>query len=182
MALIAASVLIPGDYLAINTNLSTDALTAMGFSPSRIAELSQLVEIDVAGRPGGAVSLGSRHGLDFCSAAWHVGIDGLLVSIRTAVRGLIHLDDDRYGDTGGALLIQEMAGRVYVAVSADKLVARRAAEQWRCRRGLGLLNRDGEHFDDLADVRCSESVAGNTGALHRDDGVDQDVEIEPICG
>ena len=31
MALIAASVLIPGDYLAINTMLSPDALAAMGF-------------------------------------------------------------------------------------------------------------------------------------------------------
>ena len=34
MALIAASVLIPGDYLAINTMLSPDTLAAMGF-PSR---------------------------------------------------------------------------------------------------------------------------------------------------
>ena len=56
MALIAASVLIPGDYLAINTTLASDALAAMGFAPSRIQELSQLVEVDVAGRPGGAVS------------------------------------------------------------------------------------------------------------------------------
>ena len=57
MALIAASVLIPGDYLAINTNLSADALASMGFAPSHIEELSRLVEVDVAGRPGGAVSL-----------------------------------------------------------------------------------------------------------------------------
>ena len=59
MALIAASVLIPGDYLAINTMLSPDTLAAMGFPVSRIQELSQLVEVDVAGRPGGAVSLRS---------------------------------------------------------------------------------------------------------------------------
>src|SRR4029078_1621611 len=57
MALIAASVLIPGDYLEINTMLSTDALAAVGFPVSRIQEFSQLVEVDVAGRPGGAVSL-----------------------------------------------------------------------------------------------------------------------------
>jgi len=29
----------------------------LGFAPSRIAELSRLVEVDVEGRPGGAVSL-----------------------------------------------------------------------------------------------------------------------------
>ena len=57
MALIAASVLIPGDYLAINTMFSPEALAAMGFPVSRIHDLSQLVEVDVAGRPGGAVSL-----------------------------------------------------------------------------------------------------------------------------
>ena len=43
MALIAASVLIPGDYLAINTMLMPDELAAMGFPVSRIQELSQLV-------------------------------------------------------------------------------------------------------------------------------------------
>ncbi|MBI5236405.1 MAG: carbon starvation protein A [Deltaproteobacteria bacterium] len=57
IALIAASVLIPGDYFAINTTLSFDALSALGFAPQRIAELSAMVGVDVAGRPGGAVSL-----------------------------------------------------------------------------------------------------------------------------
>ena len=47
MALIAASVLIPGDYLAINTSLSAEALTSMGFAPARISELSQLVEVRI---------------------------------------------------------------------------------------------------------------------------------------
>ncbi len=48
MALIAASVLIPGDYLAINTMLSADALATMGFPVARIEELSQMVEVEVA--------------------------------------------------------------------------------------------------------------------------------------
>lgn len=57
IALIAASVLIPGDYFAINTTLSFDALSAMGFAPEKIKELSATVGTEVAGRPGGAVSL-----------------------------------------------------------------------------------------------------------------------------
>ena len=57
MALIAATILIPGDYFAINTTLSADALAALGFPPERIAELSAMVGVDVSGRPGGAVSL-----------------------------------------------------------------------------------------------------------------------------
>jgi len=57
IALIAATILIPGDYLAINTKLSPEQLASMGFPVSRITELSSLVGVDVAGRPGGAVSL-----------------------------------------------------------------------------------------------------------------------------
>lgn len=57
MALIAAAILIPGDYFAINSQLAFDRLAALGFPVSRIAELSQLVGVNVAHRPGGAVSL-----------------------------------------------------------------------------------------------------------------------------
>ena len=57
MALIAATILIPGDYFAINTKLSFDALASMGFPVDRITDLSHMVETDVTGRPGGAVSL-----------------------------------------------------------------------------------------------------------------------------
>jgi len=57
IAVIAATILIPGDYFAINTKLSFDALAQLGFPVSRISELSAAVGTDVAGRPGGAVSL-----------------------------------------------------------------------------------------------------------------------------
>jgi carbon starvation protein len=74
MALIAATVLIPGDYFAINTKLSFDALAGLGFPVSRITELSATVGTDVAGRPGGAVSLA-------------VG----MASILTGIPGMKHL-------------------------------------------------------------------------------------------
>jgi carbon starvation protein len=57
MALIAATILIPGDYFAINTKLSFDAIAALGFPVEKITEYSKMVGTDVAGRPGGAVSL-----------------------------------------------------------------------------------------------------------------------------
>jgi len=57
IALVAASILIPGDYFAINTRLTFDQLAALGFPVSRINELSALVQTNVQGRPGGAVSL-----------------------------------------------------------------------------------------------------------------------------
>jgi carbon starvation protein len=57
IALIAASILVPGDYFAINTRLSADALEALGYPIVHIRELSRLVEQEIMGRPGGAVSL-----------------------------------------------------------------------------------------------------------------------------
>src|SRR3989442_14889436 len=57
IALIAASILAPGDYFAINTKLSAEALGALGYPVAHIQELSRLVEQDIMGRPGGAVSL-----------------------------------------------------------------------------------------------------------------------------
>ncbi len=57
IALVAACLLVPGDYFAINTHLSAEALAGLGFPVQSIGALSKLVEVDVAGRPGGAVSL-----------------------------------------------------------------------------------------------------------------------------
>ncbi len=57
MALIAATVLIPGDYFAINSKLTFGQLAALGFPVQRITELSAMVGVNVQGRPGGAVSL-----------------------------------------------------------------------------------------------------------------------------
>lgn len=57
MALIAATVLIPGDYFAINTTLSFQELQSMGFPVANINELSSIIGVNLVGRPGGAVSL-----------------------------------------------------------------------------------------------------------------------------
>jgi carbon starvation protein len=113
MALIAASVLIPGDYLAINTNLSADALKAMGFAPSRIAELSQLVEVDVAGRPGGAVSLAVGMASIFAALPGMAGLMAYWYQFALVFEALFILTTIDTGTRVARYLIQEMAGRVY---------------------------------------------------------------------
>jgi carbon starvation protein len=57
MALIAAVVLVPGDYFMINSSAAAYAKIASAFPSQDIAQLSALVGMDVAHRPGGAVSL-----------------------------------------------------------------------------------------------------------------------------
>ncbi|MBP2636677.1 MAG: cstA [Firmicutes bacterium] len=57
MALIAAVVLVPGDYFAINSAAPVYAKIAKEFPTVELAQLSTLVGMDVAHRPGGAVSL-----------------------------------------------------------------------------------------------------------------------------
>ncbi len=113
MALIAASVLIPGDYLAINTTLSADTLSAMGFAPSRIAELSQLVEVDVAGRPGGAVSLAVGMASIFAALPGMAGLMAYWYQFALVFEALFILTTIDTGTRVARYLIQEMAGRVY---------------------------------------------------------------------
>jgi len=55
MALVAAATLIPADYFAINT--APAVFNTLHMTVVQLPELSRLVGIDIAGRPGGAVSL-----------------------------------------------------------------------------------------------------------------------------
>lgn len=55
MALIAATTLIPADYFAINS--SAEAFRSLGMTVADLPVLNQLVGLDVAHRPGGAISL-----------------------------------------------------------------------------------------------------------------------------
>lgn len=113
MALIAASVLIPGDYLAINTTLGADVLAAMGFPPARIAELSQMVEVDVSGRPGGAVSLAVGMASIFSALPGMSGLMAYWYQFALVFEALFILTTIDTGTRVARYLIQEMAGRVY---------------------------------------------------------------------
>ena len=113
MALIAASVLIPGDYLAINTMLLPDALAAMGFPVSRVQELSQLVEVDVAGRPGGAVSLAVGMASIFSALPGMAGLMAYWYQFALMFEALFILTTIDTGTRVGRYLIQEMGGRFY---------------------------------------------------------------------
>jgi carbon starvation protein len=113
MALIAASVMVPGDYLAINTVLPSDALAAMGFPVARIQELSRLVEVDVTGRPGGAVSLAVGMASIFSALPGMAGLMAYWYQFALLFEALFILTTIDTGTRIVRYLIQEMGGRVY---------------------------------------------------------------------
>jgi carbon starvation protein len=110
IALVAACVLLPGDYLAIN--VAPARWASLGIRPTELAEFSRLVNEDLAGRTGGAVTLavGMAHifsrlpGMRSLVAYWyHFAIMFEALFILTTVDAMTRV---------GRYLIQEVLGRV----------------------------------------------------------------------
>jgi carbon starvation protein len=113
MALIAACVLIPGDYLAINTMLSAETLAAMGVPVAHIQELSRLVEVDLSGRPGGAVSLAVGMASIFSALPGMAGLMAYWYQFALLFEALFILTTIDTGTRIVRYLIQEMGGHLY---------------------------------------------------------------------
>ncbi|EAX48385.1 carbon starvation protein CstA [Thermosinus carboxydivorans Nor1] len=111
MALIAATSLYPADYFAINT--APAVFAKLGMQVNELPMLSELVGENVAGRPGGAVSLavGMAHifaqipGMNTLLSFWyHFAIMFEALFILTTIDA---------GTRVGRYLIQELGGMVY---------------------------------------------------------------------
>lgn len=120
MALIAATILIPGDYFAINSKLTLDAIAALGFPAEKIKELSALVGINVQGRPGGAVSLA----VGMSSILSHIpGMKGLMpywYNFALMFEALFILTTVDAGTRVARFLIQELGGGVYKPLAQQR--------------------------------------------------------------
>lgn len=113
IALIAACLLIPGDYLAINTRLPAETLQAMGFPTVHIEELSSLVEVDVSGRPGGAVSLAVGMASIFSGLPGMSGLMAYWYQFALLFEALFILTTIDAGTRVARYLVQELGGRAY---------------------------------------------------------------------
>ncbi|HMD68694.1 MAG TPA: carbon starvation CstA family protein, partial [Chitinivibrionales bacterium] len=113
MALIAATILIPGDYFAINTKLPFDAIAALGFPVSQINDLSSMVGLNVVGRPGGAVSLA----VGMTTILSHIpGMRGVMpywFTFALMFEALFILTTVDAGTRVARFLLQELGGLVY---------------------------------------------------------------------
>lgn len=113
MALVAAGVLIPGDYFAINSTLSADALSALGFTPQKISELSSMVGTNVAGRPGGAVSLAVGMASVFSALPGMKHLMAYWYNFALMFEALFILTTVDTGTRVARFLVQEMGGVIY---------------------------------------------------------------------
>ena len=122
MALIAATILVPGDYFAINTKLTAQALAALGFPVDQIKNISVLVGVNVEGRAGGAVSLAVGMASIFSHLPGMKGLMPYWYNFALMFEALFILTTVDAGTRVARFLLQEMGGRVYAPLGRIRWV------------------------------------------------------------
>jgi carbon starvation protein len=117
MALIAATILMPGDYLAINTKLPFDSIAALGFPVDKVTEFSKMVGTDIVGRPGGAVSLAVGMASIFSNLPGMKGLMPYWYNFALMFEALFILTTVDAGTRVARFLLQELGGNVYKPLS-----------------------------------------------------------------
>lgn len=117
IALVAATILIPGDYFAINTTLPFDVLAGLGFPVSQIHELSRTVGTNVAGRPGGAVSLAVGMASIFSGLPGMRGLMPYWYNFALMFEALFILTTVDTGTRVARFIVQELGGYFYKPLS-----------------------------------------------------------------
>jgi carbon starvation protein len=120
MALIAACVLIPADYFAINT--ATAVYQKLGMSPVHLSELSKSVGEELAGRPGGAVSLAVGMAYIFSSVPFMKGLMAYWYHFAIMFEAVFILTAVDTGTRVGRYLLQEMIGKVIPQFTEKKWI------------------------------------------------------------
>jgi carbon starvation protein len=110
MALIAACVLVPADYFAINA--PAKAFEALGMSPVHLPALASAVGEQLQGRPGGAVSLAVGIAYIFSSIPLMKGLMAYWYHFAIMFEAVFILTAVDTGTRVGRYLLQEMFGKV----------------------------------------------------------------------
>lgn len=118
LALIAASSLLPLDYFQINVPVEKfqallPQLHAMGFTQSNLKQLSEGVGETIAGRPGGAVSLGVGMAYIFSAIPGSHTLMSYWYHFAIMFEALFILTTIDAGTRIGRFILQELLGRIY---------------------------------------------------------------------
>jgi carbon starvation protein len=111
MALIAACVLVPADYFAINA--APAAFAKLGLATVNLPELAAQVGEQIQGRPGGAVSLAVGMAYIFSSVPFMEGMMAYWYHFAIMFEAVFILTAVDAGTRVGRYLLQEMLGKVY---------------------------------------------------------------------
>ena len=111
MALIAATSLVPADYFAINS--APAVFAKLGMNIEELPVLSQMVGENVAGRPGGAVSLAVGMAHIFSQIPGLSSLMSFLYHFAIMFEALFILTIIDAGTRVGRYLLQEVGGLVY---------------------------------------------------------------------
>ncbi len=111
VALLATCSLFPADYFAIN--LSPEKFATLGLNPVRLNELCQAVGENVAGRPGGAVSLAVGFAQIFSGLPGLQTLMNYFYHFMIVFEALFILTTIDAGTRIGRFLLQEFFGRFW---------------------------------------------------------------------
>ena len=111
MALIAACVLVPADYFAINA--APKAFEALNMVPVNLPQLAQEVGEKIQGRPGGAVSLAVGMAYIFSSVPFLQGMMGYWYHFAIMFEAVFILTAVDAGTRVGRYMLQEMLGTIH---------------------------------------------------------------------
>jgi carbon starvation protein len=111
MALIAACVLVPADYFAINA--APAVFAKLGLATVNLPELATQVGENIQGRPGGAVSLAVGMAYIFSAVPFMKGMMAYWYHFAIMFEAVFILTAVDAGTRVGRYLLQEMLGKVY---------------------------------------------------------------------
>jgi carbon starvation protein len=120
MALIAACVLVPSDYFAINA--SAEAYKTLGMSPVNLPQLAAAVQENIQARPGGAVSLAVGMAYIFSSVSFMKGLMAYWYHFAIMFEAVFILTAVDAGTRVGRYLLQESIGRVIPKFSEKRWI------------------------------------------------------------
>jgi carbon starvation protein len=118
MALVAACVLVPADYFAINS--AAPAFAKLGMTPVHLPELAQQVGEKLQGRPGGAVSLAVGMAYIFSSVPFMKGLASYWYHFAIMFEAVFILTAVDTGTRVGRYMLQEMLGKVFPKLDEKK--------------------------------------------------------------
>jgi carbon starvation protein len=118
MALIAACVLVPSDFFAINA--SAAAYKTLGMAPVHLPQLAEAVQENIQARPGGAVSLAVGMAYIFSSLSFMKGLMAYWYHFAIMFEAVFILTAVDSGTRVGRYLIQEIAGRIIPGIAPEK--------------------------------------------------------------